>query len=126
MISLLEKIRPLIIEWAFLDQVEDKPICQEESVEWGEQNGWRILLERAPGRLGTFFQIPRFYRMGHGDRAVSLYEAFLTPKKLLFRRLADSCQDVEVATSAGAFRLSKHRFPCSAEAQRIADDGDGT
>ena len=32
------------------DQVEDKPICQEELADLREQNGWRILLERAPNR----------------------------------------------------------------------------
>lgn len=50
MISLLEEIRPSIIEQAFPDQVEDKPIYQEELADWREQNGWRILLERAPNR----------------------------------------------------------------------------
>ena len=32
------------------DQVEDKLVCQEESAESRNRNGWRILRERAPDR----------------------------------------------------------------------------
>src|SRR3972149_5536720 len=41
--------------------------------------------------------------MVHGNRDVSVFEAFFAHKKFLLRRPADACQDGQLAPAAGAF-----------------------